>query len=381
MSTSTRIELSTAANGGVPLSPEHKRFQTLRTKLDKARDRLQAWQANLPLFAAAHGERVAPMLKEFAVARRQWAFELEDVLGAQRWAKPDAASLRQMIVGIAGELLDGDENEEPDAELKALYNRHSDDDYDSEDQAQLQSMKEMLESMGGVDLGDEPVQSAEDLMRRAQAQMHEQMRAEADAEQAALEARRNKKPRKTKSAAQLRAEAEAERITQTVREVYRKLASALHPDRVAADAPAAERERRTTLMQAANSAYEAGDLLRLLELQLQIEQVNLSQMANIDAAQVRHFNKLLAEQLRELEQEIDAQQMTLCATYGLVAQQRLDPTRLIDLIRDELRELQYAQSRLAYDRRTLRGDMMEARRFLKQWRAEQRAFQFDEIPF
>lgn len=381
MPSSARIELSTANPGGAPLSPEHKRFQTLRTKLDKARQRLQAWHTNLPLFAAAYKERVVPALDAFEAARREWVFELETVLGAQNWSKPDAACLRQMIVGMAGALLDGLEDGESDAELKALYNRHADLDYDSEDLAQLQSMKATLESMGAVDLGDEPVQSAEELMRRAQAQMHERMRAQAQAEEAASDARRHQQPKKTKSAAQRRAEAEAERITQTVREVYRKLASALHPDRVAADAPEAERAHRTALMQAANSAYEAGDLLKLLELQLQIEQVSMNQMASIDAAQVRHFNKLLAEQLRELEQEIDAQQLTLCATYGLDVPQRLDPTRLVELIRDELRELQFAQSRLQYDRRTLRGDPLQARRFLKQWRAEQRAHQFDELPF
>ena len=52
-------------------------------------------------------------------------------------------------------------------------------------------------------------------------------------------------------------------------------------------------------MQRANAAYEAGDLLALLELQLQIEQVDLAHAANVAAEQVRHFNKVLAEQLRE----------------------------------------------------------------------------------
>ena len=50
--------------------------------------------------------------------------------------------------------------------------------------------------------------------------------------------------------------------SQSVRDVYRKLVSALHPDR---EADGAERERKTALMQRANQAYERNDLLELLD--------------------------------------------------------------------------------------------------------------------
>src|SRR6185436_12237903 len=78
--------------------------------------------------------------------------------------------------------------------------------------------------------------------------------------------RRKAKP----SAKQLKAEAEATHASQSVREVYRKLASELHPDR---ETDAAERERKTVLMQKVNQAYAAQDLLTLLQLQLDIEQI------------------------------------------------------------------------------------------------------------
>ena len=46
------------------------------------------------------------------------------------------------------------------------------------------------------------------------------------------------KLQKTKPASEKRAEEDERRVSHTVREVYRKLASELHPDRVAADTPA-----------------------------------------------------------------------------------------------------------------------------------------------
>ncbi|HSQ72357.1 MAG TPA: J domain-containing protein [Rubrivivax sp.] len=203
----------------------------------------------------------------------------------------------------------------------------------------------------------------------------------ADQARQAQEARPHKgrkPPRQTP--AQKRAEEDAKRISQTVREVYRKLASALHPDRVDTDVPAAERASRTALMQRANAAYEAGDLLALLELQLQIEQVDLAHAANVAAEQVRHFNKVLVEQLRELEAEIDDRQLAFCASYGLLAERRLDPAKLGLVLKDEVRELAEAQAWLQRERRMMQGDPAQVKRRLKQWRAEQRALDPDD-PF
>jgi len=59
--------------------------------------------------------------------------------------------------------------------------------------------------------------------------------------------------------------------TRAVREVFRKLASELHPDR---ETDPAEHARKTELMQRVNQTYKAGDLLALLELQLSIEQID-----------------------------------------------------------------------------------------------------------
>jgi hypothetical protein len=370
MTRPAHTQLDIAAAAARPASPEQKRFQTLLGKIDKARQRLQAWQEQLPLFAQAHAARVAPLEAELRAARRAFAFELEALQGAQRWSRADAATLSEMICDICGGLLEAGGDGEPDAELKALYNRHAEVDFDTQDQLHLDSMKAMLETMGGLDLGDDPVESAEDLLQRARAEMAGQARQAQEAQQASP-GKGRKPPRQT--VAQKRAEEDARRISQTVREVYRKLASALHPDRVAAAVPAAERDSRTALMQRANTAYEAGDLLALLELQLQIEQVDLAHAANVAAEQVRHFNKVLAEQLRELESEIDERQLAFCASYGLMAERRLDPAKLGLLLKDELRDLAEAQAWLQRERRMFKGDPAQAKRRLKQWRAEQRA--------
>lgn len=92
--------------------------------------------------------------------------------------------------------------------------------------------------------------------------------------------------------------------------MYRKLASALHPDR---EPDEAERKRKTDLMQRVNVAYDAQDLLQLLELQLEIEQIDQASIAAMSETKLKHYIKILEEQSGELamENEIHAVQYAM----------------------------------------------------------------------
>jgi hypothetical protein len=372
MPASTQLDIASAT--ARQASPEHKRFATLQAKIAKARERLSAWHTQLPLFAQVHDEQAGPAIKALMATRRELAFEIERVLLSQRWSKTDAASLAQMICDEADSLLAA--SDEEDAELKSLHDRNSDVDYDDLEQQELDHMKSLLEVVGGVDLGDVKADSAEELLHRAREQMAQRAEQSAAAAAASAQAHARKHQPKRQTAAQKRAAEDAQRISQTVREVYRKLASALHPDRIA-DATA--RATATAQMQRANAAYEAGDLLALLELQLQVEQIDIAHAAGIGAEQVRHFNKVLAEQLRELEYELNERQHAFCMSYGLMTEQRLDPNKLGALLKEEMRDIAAAQYKLERTRRLLRGDPAAVKRWLKSWRAEQRATDFDDF--
>ena len=95
----------------------------------------------------------------------------------------------------------------------------------------------------------------------------------------------------------------------------------------------------------------------------------------------RAGRKTATEQLRELEAEIDDRQLAFCASYGLMVERRLDPARLELLIKDEMREIAYAQAQLQRDRQLVKGEAAQVKRQLKQWRAEQRATGLDDLFF
>ncbi len=82
--------------------------------------------------------------------------------------------------------------------------------------------------------------------------------------------------------------------------MYRKLASALHPDR---EPDPQQRQAKTELMQQANQAYAQANLLALLEMQWSAEQAAITSQAMPDARRIGHYISVLQDQLGELQRE------------------------------------------------------------------------------
>jgi len=370
------LDIAQVAVGGAAQSPEHKRFRSLLARIEQARQRLQAWREELPRFAQLHAQHVQPIERRVDAARRAWAFELEQLLLRERFSRAEQATLARMITSICASFLTA-EGADSDPELKALHDRHADQGFDELQARALQALRERIEAATDLDLGDGPVESRDELMARAR----EQQRAQADqaAQQPSPEAPQR---RRKQTAAERREQAEAAQATQSVREVYRKLAAVLHPDRIAADVPAAERAARTAQMAQANAAYAAGDLLALLTLQLQVEQIDVARAGQLAATQVRQFNRVLNEQLREIEMDIAEREHAFSSTYGVELRQRPDPMKLAPHLKDAAAQLINLELELREQRRALLGEPRSAKRWLKQMEAEFRLIdRYDELGF
>jgi hypothetical protein len=199
--------------------------------------------------------------------------------------------------------------DQEDEELKTIYNRNSGRDFDTEaaeeSEVLRQSMAEMLGRDFDVDLNVTDLRSPEKVMEKMYQVFEEQLLEEEEAKKAKASVGKKTAKQLAKEEQERMFEAQA---SQSLREVYRKLVSNLHPDR---ESDPAERERKTALMQRLNQAYEAGDLLYLLELQLEIERLNPSDLATLSTDRLKYFIKMLKEQISELEREIQSVQMGL----------------------------------------------------------------------
>ena len=315
----TAIQI-TAPTSGAPLTPAQKRFNTLIRQIEQARQTLAAWHENIGHYRVAHAGVMQPLQAELLATLRQWAFALGEAAGRPGWSKAERATLRELTCEAARELLDTNGD---DAEVKALFDQHSDIDFDSEQRESAQLMKAMAEEFSGLDLGDDAeALTEEELFDRMGEGLRQRVAQEQEA-RAARAATGRKKP------AQQRREAEEQQAAQSLREIFRKLASALHPDR---ETDAVEREAKTAMMQRVNQAYAANDLLTLLELQLQIEQIDASHIASASAARLKHYNTIMAEQLGELRDEITRMEMGWKAEFGISPFAQADPRRLMQVL-------------------------------------------------
>lgn len=317
------------------LSKGQQAFNKLIKQIEKKRAQLTDWEAAIPLYQQKYTSELLPLVEGLMDMQVKFLHSLDRASDHKEMKKSERGVIASLIVDLAGQLL----SSRDDTELKAVYNKHSNSDYDSKEAANIKGMKSMLEDVLGVELGDDlNMSSPEELFQRVEAQMREEW-AQENADRQAWEERR---PKRKKSAKQLAKEAqqqaEEEQISLSIREVYRKLASALHPDR---ETDLQERERKTALMQRVNQAYEKRNLLQLLKLQLELEHIDQNAVNNISEERLKHYNKILKEQLAELEQEIMHVEGGFMAQFGISPFERVSPGTIMRDLASEIAEVQH----------------------------------------
>jgi hypothetical protein len=356
------------------LSKGQKAFNTLIQQIEKRRHRLGAWEAVTPVFQSKYTDELLPLEKVCTDLQVKMVHLLEQAYDEKGLTKSERRTISELIAALAGELIE----EQDDAQLKAIYNRHSQSDYDSEAAAELEDMKSALEAILGEELGNDiDMSSPEDLLQRAHAKMEEGYAREAAENQAREERRAKRKKSAKQLAAEARQEAEKAELSQSIREVYRKLASALHPDR---ETDPLERERKTALMQRANQAYGNNNLLQLLELQLELEHIDQSAINNISEDRLKHYNAILKEQVGELDQEILYVEARFRDAYGIAPFVRISPDTVVRGLAGDIEAVRQTVRDLEEDLLVFQ-DPKALKSWLKSVKRQRAALQFDEIPF
>jgi hypothetical protein len=355
------------------LSKEQKTFNTLIKKIDEKRASLAAWQEIIPAYQKKYASDFIPLVETSQEMQIEMVHFLDRACDKKGLTSPERRMIHDLISGMAGDLA----VERNDEELKNIYNKHSGSDLDKEAAASLNGLKSMLEDVIGVDLGDDlDMSSPEEIFKRAQAHMHEQQ-TQFEAERQAYEERQAKRKKTTKQIAkESKQQAEEQQTSQSIRELYRKLASALHPDR---EPDPEERERKTGLMQRINQAYDKKNLLLLLELQLELEHIDQTTINSITLSRLKHYNKILKEQLNELEYEILSTEDMFKSQFGISPFERLTPSTLMRNLAAEIVGIQQAIRELKSDLIAFQ-DIKKLKAWLKGMRRRQKMDYLD-CPF
>lgn len=283
---------------------EQRTFNRLTRQIQRKRRELADWQTWLAGFAERMAKEYDPLRQQMYEAELRLIRRLDALLepgAGSSLRKPQRAVLQRYLDERIRDLLEAAGPAED--ELASLLRKHAGEDIQTLREQERQLEKELAEAMIGDIFGEEMLDGhqaddAESLLRHVQEKLHEREAGHGRADAAAGTGRQHDK--RARAADERRAQAERE-ASQSVREIFRKLASSLHPDR---ESDPEQRARKTELMQQVTRAYQDNDLLELLTLQVRIEQIDAAHLAGLPDARLKHYNAVLREQVTTLEREI-----------------------------------------------------------------------------
>lgn len=310
------------------------------------------WDKLVVAFKTSDAERVHPLRATLKQVTRETVVLIDRLLYQKGWSRADQTALKDIACHTAAALLEVDPN---DAEIRDIYDRHSSMSFQETKQEAIEDLKRHAKEQLGIDLDDADIESEEDLVDRVYEHMKED------------EARtRERSAERRKSPGQQRAEASAQAAKKFLREIYRKLASAVHPDR---EADTARRAEKNELMQQINRAYATNDLLTLLEAQLHLELIDPDHVKKISGERLQQFNRLLSQQLEAAKAELRSLQDAFRIDHGLPHGSAIKPRDLQSVTQRRAREL---RAHIHQQKSFL--EMLANKSATKRWLKEQRRF-------
>lgn len=357
-----QLSLMPGQADGQKMSPARKRFDRLLRDLQCHRTQLHAWREAVDQWRARYLAEVVPLLNQQRALEIERIHLLDNIAATVKLSKTDSAFVSDEICDLAGPLIEAGH-----VDLKPLYERHSEIGYDEEINESDAMMKHVIGQLYGLDPDEvDSADSPEALFERVNARL-DQAQADADhaREQAKQQAGQQRRRRSDKKAASRQTE------PPPLRELYRKLASSLHPDRAS---DAGDHATRTALMQRLNAAYKANDLLGLLELQAEIGLLDAQGVDAINPVRLQEYNRELDRQCKELKHQLALHAMDFCDEYGLDLPTQPKPERLGRLLTHYKQDMSEDVGELQREVREIQalGDAQSIKRWLKLQRQRER---------
>ena len=300
--------LRVGGQGAARLSPAQQRFNRLLTRIDKLKGQIAEIQTLADAYRPLYQSTLEPLRGQQKGMLRRMVLALDERLARKGLSPAQKRSAIDILCGLCETLAaDGDEA------MAALHDRHSPRSLRQKEQDHAAEVRALMEGVLGKSLDMDPHDQSLDPLDAVMRASHEHLQQAAQAEQDQREAAQARK-KKNPTAAQRKAGQQQEDAETVLRQVFRQLASALHPDR---ERDPAEHQRKTALMSEANAAYGRQDLVALLHLQLRIAQTDTQDLLQQPAERIAAMSLLLRQQVAELESELFARQEQLQQEFDL----------------------------------------------------------------
>ncbi len=343
------------AVGAGSLNAQQRTFNKLSLDIDAERAKLQEWQDFSMTLGSKFEQEYHPAQAQLEAMKRRFviqadiAFQQSLEKGGKRLNKSRKNKLQDLILDII-DGLDPIPGETADAELDAIFERYAGYSAAEHREIEMMGVEALLADELGVDaVRGHKAETLDELLMHAREKIFSEEAKKAENRENRRAERHEKSGRISPAAAQ---KAQAERdMKQTVREIYRKLASELHPDR---ESDADERARKTALMQRINAAYEANNLLDLLNLQMEVAQLSEHMLSAIPAERLKNYIKVMQEQLRTLKKESKEILDRFAASFNLARFERPKTiAEALQIFSEEVNEINQTTAEVEYDCRAI----------------------------
>lgn len=284
------------------LSKEQGAFNKLLTEVQRLQNRLAAWRE----FEEKQQQQVSsvlmPLVESVRQARARFINSCAEVLDGKHGGDAPKKVERRQMVALVLEVCETyfAEPGESDPGVIAIFDAYSPVSHAEHQRMDATDFRDEAREMFGIDIPEDiDLDNLDEFLASAFAASADQD--EDGFEEELNQSQKRKRSRKTRGGSGSLNDSVPVDPKRSVRDVYRKLASALHPDRGINDE---DRNRRNELMQRVNVAYEGVDLLALLELQLEIQQIDEDHLTTVPETVLQQYNRVLRDRVTSLKGEI-----------------------------------------------------------------------------
>lgn len=302
-----KVQLSVGSQDKI-LSKEQKKFNDLLEKIKTMKQNIVAMKTINADFHKQAAALIAPAQKRNLEANQNLILALDKVIAIHKLSKKQYKKFCSIMQAELEDVLSRvDGSAAPNVLIfKDLYKKYAKMSYEDRQKQLIQEVNQMtggmFESMFGFDLNDlaENMNDPEKMQAFMAEKMREQYEAQHAEQQARAEKQAERQANKPKNAAQLKKEAAEKEMSKTTKQIYMDLVKNFHPDQ---EQDEKEILRKTAIMQEVVAAYQEDNFIKLLELQMTLLENRENSFSKLDDKQLKHFTKVLQEQLRTLRDE------------------------------------------------------------------------------
>lgn len=265
-----------------PVETQSKKRKEFYKLLQQVEDKRLALQKTAELNDQINQKLLAdyyPLIPKLEAEEARWLTLLEKAYRQFSWKAGEAKKLRHIIMTKAFVLAKNNDA------MKSLFEQYSEQTY-AEAMEQTLNIDDVINEIIREDIDPDETKGADNDSKTEN---------DPDIEESTPK-EHGQKSQKQQFLGNLRGNSE-NTLKSPLRELYLDLVKALHPD---LELEESEKGRKTEILQKVIGAYEANDLLTLLELQIDLPIIDESSLEKLSEDRINTYNSILRKQTKEL---------------------------------------------------------------------------------